>query len=221
MEPARPRPTRLVVFDLDGTLVNSRRDLADSVNAMLAENGYSPLSENEIGEMVGEGARVLVERALAARGPGAVDARDALERFLQIYDARLLDHTRAYDGIPELLKEIGPRAAMAVLTNKPLDATRRVLHGLGLSEFFRAIVGGDGPLPRKPDPAALLDLMHRFDAGPGETLLVGDSAIDLETARRARVRICIAGYGFGFRFGPDQLEGIPVARQPGDVLALI
>jgi phosphoglycolate phosphatase len=210
-----------VVFDLDGTLVNSRRDLADSVNAMLAERGDSPLSEDEIGKMVGEGARVLVARALAARGSGVVDTGDALERFLQIYDGKLLDHTRAYDGVPELLKAIAARAAMAVLTNKPLDATRRILDGLGLADFFRVIVGGDGPLPRKPDPAALLDLVYRCGANPGETLLVGDSPIDLQTGHRAGVRICIAAYGFGFRFGPEELEGVPIARQPRDVLTLV
>lgn len=219
---------RLTVFDLDGTLVDSRRDLANSINAMLAEIARAPLTVAEIGDMVGEGARVLVRRALAvsrtdpASGLGAATSRpdedQALQRFLAKYESRLLQYTRAYEGIPGLLSALAPLSCLAVLTNKPREASITILDSLGLRPYFGDIVGGDGPLPRKPDPAALFDLMRRVGATPDETMLVGDSRIDLETARNAAVRVCLAGYGFGFRFDPAELEGIPVAQHPADIL---
>jgi phosphoglycolate phosphatase len=223
---------KLTVFDLDGTLVDSRRDLADSINVMLVEIGRVPLPVGEIGDMVGEGARVLVRRALAVTSRAAGDASSgagrarpdedrALRRFLELYDTRLLEHTRPYRGVPELLAELAPVSTLAVLTNKPREASERILDGLGLRRHFGEVVGGDGPLPRKPDPAALLELMHRAGAGPDDTMLVGDSRVDLETARNARTHVCLAGYGFGFRFDPAELEGIPVARHPGEILALV
>src|SRR5437588_1269771 len=116
---------RLIVFDLDGTLVDSRRDLANSMNILLVEAGAAPLPEVTIGRMVGEGAAMLVARAFAAAG--REQPPDALDRFLAIYDDHLLDHTRPYGGIPDVLAALGSRAALAVLTNKPLRSTRRVM----------------------------------------------------------------------------------------------
>ena len=161
---------RLFVFDLDGTLVDSLRDLADSANALLASCGAPPLGEAAIGGMVGDGAATLVARAFAAAG--VAPPADALDRFLAIYDTRLLNHTRPYDGIPEVLAALGARASLALLTNKPRGATRRILAGVDLLRFFDedAIVGGDGPFPRKPDPAGLRELCARagVGAGPGD-----------------------------------------------------
>jgi len=122
---------RLIVFDLDGTLVDSRRDLAESANALLAEYGCPALDEHAIGRMVGDGAATLVARALAAAG--CPPATEALPRFLAIYNGRLLRCTRAYPGVPELLEHLAARAALAVLTNKPLAATRQILEGLDLA----------------------------------------------------------------------------------------
>jgi phosphoglycolate phosphatase len=194
---------RLIVFDLDGTLVDSRRDLTDSANAVLASYGADPLSEEVIGRMVGEGAAVLVARAFAASGRER--PADALDRFLATYDQRLLHYTRAYPKMPEVLAELQTRARLGVLTNKPLGATRRVLAGLDLARFFsdEYVVGGDGPFPRKPDPAGLHHLIAAAGATPGETVLVGDSVIDWRTARSAGTRVCLARYGFGF-------EGFPI-----------
>ncbi|MBF8301710.1 MAG: cbbZP, partial [Acidobacteria bacterium] len=185
---------RLIAFDLDGTLVDSRRDLAESANQLITELGGAPLSVDAIGRMVGEGAARLVRRALAASGadagiadaPGALPA--ALSRFLEIYDDRLLNHTRAYDGIADAVLAARRHARVAVLTNKPAGASERILAGLGLRNLFDEVVGGDGPLPRKPDPAALLALMERAGATAPNTLLVGDSTIDHHTARRASSR---------------------------------
>jgi phosphoglycolate phosphatase len=194
--------SRLFVFDLDGTLVDSLRDLADSANALLVECGARPLSEAAIGGMVGDGAATLVARALAAAA--VPPPADALQRFLAIYETRLLVHTRAYPGIPETLDALRARAALAVLTNKPRVATERILGGLNLSGFFAgdAVIGGDGPFPRKPDPKGLVHLCALAGVGADETTMVGDSAVDWRTARNAGTRLCLAGYGFGFRQFP-------------------
>jgi len=214
---------RLIVFDLDGTLVDSRRDLADSANALLTACGAAPLDEEAVGRMVGEGAATLVARAFAANG--AEPPSDALDRFLAIYNERLLNHTRPYPKIVEVLAELGARAALAVLTNKPLDATRRVLAGLDLARFFPddAVVGGDGPFARKPDPTGLQYLIAAADATPGETVMVGDSVIDWRTARNAGTGLYLARYGFGFEGFPiDQLRaGELIVDRPEHLRAIL
>jgi phosphoglycolate phosphatase len=197
----------LIVFDLDGTLVDSRRDLADAANALLARHGAAPLDEAVVGRMVGDGAAVLVRRVLAARGL-AVDAGSALELFLAEYDTRLLAHTRPYDGIPATLEALAARARLSVLTNKPTRQTIRLLEGLGLAGRFADVIGGDGPVPRKPDPEGLQALMRAAGARRDDTVLVGDSATDLRTARNAGVRVCLVRYGFGFEsIAPASLTG--------------
>jgi phosphoglycolate phosphatase len=188
---------RLIAFDLDGTLIDSRRDLADSVNQLIEELGGQPLTEEQIGGMVGEGAALLVRRAL--RAAGRDERTHALARFLEIYDRRLLTHTCLYDGIADVVQRARRWACLVVLTNKPTAPSERILTALGLRDAFAEVVGGDGAFPRKPDPAALLATMAAANVSPHGTLLVGDSAIDLETARRAGVRCCLVSYGFGFR----------------------
>ena len=196
---------RLIAFDLDGTIVDSRRDLADSANELITELGGTALPEEDIGRMVGEGAAVLVRRALAAAG--VRDVRTALARFLEIYDTRLLRHTRVYDGMAEVVRFARSIGNVVVLTNKPKAPSERILEGLGIRELFEEVVGGDGPLGRKPDPAALHALMRDCGATPQTTLLVGDSAIDHETAVRAGVRCCLVSFGFGYRnFPKDRLR---------------
>ncbi len=193
---------RLIAFDLDGTLVDSRRDLAESANELIVELGGAPLSEETIAGMVGEGAALLVQRALAA--VGVRDLRGALQRFLQIYDTRLLRHTRVYPGMDEVVRFARTAGRVAVLTNKPLAPSEQILDGLGIRDLFDVVIGGDGPLPRKPDPAALQALMREAGATPDTTLLVGDSAIDHETAVRAQVRCCLVSFGFGYRAFPAE-----------------
>jgi phosphoglycolate phosphatase len=211
----------LFVFDLDGTLIDSRRDLADAANALVVERGGSPLPVDAIARMVGEGAAVLVRRALTAAGLDP-ESPGALPRFLELYDDRLLAHTRLYDGTRETLEALATDAPLAVLTNKPARATLAILEGLGVAPFFKWIVGGDGPWPRKPNPAALEQLMTRAGTAPLQTVMIGDSAIDLATARAAGTRVCLARYGFGFNFseqdlGPDDL----LVDRPSDLVPLL
>ena len=210
----------LAVFDLDGTLVDSRRDLADSVNALLSELGAEPLSEGLIGTMVGDGARQLVERALTAAGV-KTDAAAALEAFLALYDARLLVHTQPYAGIVDLLAGLGARGVKrAVFTNKPQAAAERVLAGLDLARWFDAgVLGAEGAHPRKPDPAGLLALARDAGVNITRTLMVGDASQDVETARRAGAGMCVARYGFGFPTASMVLDGTElVIDRPLDLL---
>jgi phosphoglycolate phosphatase len=191
----------LIAFDLDGTLIDSRRDLADAANALIVELGGAPLTEEAIGRMVGEGAALLVRRALDAAGVG--DPPGGVARFLELYDARLLNHTRLYDGIADVVATARRYGRVVVLTNKPIQPSERILSALGVRDLFDELVGGDSPHPRKPDPEALLALMARAGASAERTLLVGDSAIDLETAQRAGCRCCLAAFGFGYRTLPQ------------------
>jgi phosphoglycolate phosphatase len=215
-------PRVVIVFDLDGTLIDSRRDLADATNALVAERGGTPLPVETVAGMVGEGASVLVARALTAAG---LDDRDptALRRFLELYDERLLIHTHLYEGIDEVLDALAARsAALGVLTNKPLAATREILDGLAIAHRFRWVMGGDGPQPRKPDPAGLLAICADAGVEPRDATLVGDSPVDVATARAAGTRICVARYGFGFRRGHASLDGSErFADTPLDILQLL
>lgn len=197
---------RLVVFDLDGTLIDSRRDLADSANALIAECGGQQLPVETIAAMVGEGAALLVRRLIKASGID-VDLHQALPRFLELYDERLLVHTRLYDGTREMLERLAGVAPLAILTNKPQRPSERILDGLDIAPMFRWIVGGDTPHGRKPDPAGLAHVIAAAGVGAQETLMVGDSAIDLRTARAAGTRVCLASYGFGFRTTSGLLDG--------------
>ncbi len=214
-----PPTPRLIVFDLDGTLVDSRRDIANAANLLLQRSGASPLPEEAIGRMVGEGVAVLVSRAFAAAERPVPP--DALDQFVAIYSARLLEHTRAYPGIPEVLASLARERVLAVLTNKPEHATREILEGLRLSSYFDPdkVLGGDSPLGRKPAPDGLRRLMEQAGTTAAETLLVGDSLIDWRTARAAGTDICLAAYGFGFGSVPaDVARASRVIEAPLDLL---
>src|SRR5262245_37323262 len=156
--------------------------------------------------MVGEGAAVLVRRALAAAG--VAEPSDAVKRFLDFYDLRLLNHTRPYAGVVDAVRVARRHARVIVLTNKPTRPSERILEGLALRNLFADVIGGDGPHGRKPDPQALLALMRDSGTSPDRALLVGDSAIDHETALRAGVRCCLCAFGYGFlNFPRERLTG--------------
>lgn len=211
---------RLVVFDLDGTLIDSRRDLADSANALIAERGGQELPVETITAMVGEGAALLVRRLIKASGLD-LDLREALPRFLELYDERLLVHTRLYDGTREMLERFAGVAPLAILTNKPQRPTEAILAGLHIASMFKWVVGGDTAHGRKPDPAGLAHIIAAAGASAGETLMVGDSAIDLRTARAAGARVCLVSYGFGFRTAALELDHRDwIAHSPRDIAHL-
>jgi phosphoglycolate phosphatase len=182
----------IVVFDLDGTLIDSVGDLAAAASELVTALGGRALNHSEVAAMVGDGAAVLVRRALEASGLPP-DTPGALPRFLEIYDRRLLDTTVAYPGIPETLAWLSRRARLAVLTNKPYAFSVRILEALGLSAAFDRVIGGDGPYPRKPDPGGLRALIGESP----RALLVGDSPIDYRTAVAAGRPFVWAQYGFG------------------------
>jgi len=200
--------TRLVIFDLDGTLVDSAEDIALSVNELLGELGRSPLPVEQLRGYIGNGVRKLLERTLAATAsspglPGEGELDGAVARYLPIYRRRLLDHTRAYPGVEEALRTLGRERALAVLTNKPRRESVMILEGLALYRHFRAVYGGDSFAERKPHPMGVHHLLDELGCTAAETLFVGDSAVDVRTARSASVRSCLVAYGIGYADAKD------------------
>ncbi len=184
---------RLAILDLDGTIVDSLDDLHASVNHALGTLGLPPRSREEVHGYVGEGARLLLARAVA---PHEHLLEPALAAWWPHYEAHCLDRTRAYEGVPALLAGAG--RVLAVHTNKPGALARKILDGLGLLGRFSAVLGGD-EAPRKPDPTGVRELMARAGAGPRETVFVGDSRVDVRTARAAGVALVAVTWGFGTR----------------------
>jgi phosphoglycolate phosphatase len=211
------RPVRLVVFDLDGTLVDSVQDIATATNRALAHvaPGTPPLSTAEVRGFVGEGARVLIERSLERAGIAA-RADDVLPIFLDRYRECLLATTRLYPGVAEALNALSG-LDLAVLSNKPGDLSRELLRGLGVADRFARIWGPADAPARKPDPAGLLALCRELGSPPEETVLVGDSAVDVQTGRAAGTRTVGVTYGLhpeGLRASPpdvllDDLRDLP------------
>lgn len=207
---------RLLVFDLDGTLVDSMEDLTTAVNAALAAvaPGAWPLPRARVRALIGSGARNLVARSLAAAGlEHPVD--DVLPIFLERYRGCLLDKTRPYPGVPEALDRLADRT-LAVLTNKPGDMSREILAGLGLlPRFFRVYGAGDVP-GKKPDPAGLHLLLAEAHVPAREAVIVGDSAIDIRTGRAAGVYSVGVSYGFD----PESFAADPPDLLVDDLRAL-
>ena len=205
-----------VAFDLDGTLIDSRHDLASSVNHVLRTMRLPELAPETLYGYVGDGARVLVERALGPERSARVDEGMAL--FLEWYGAHLLDATVPYPGIIELLDALAARGvAISVLTNKPIGLTRTILDGLALSGRFVGVIGGDSLPVRKPDPAGLDELRRLTGTPCDETLLVGDSTIDVETARAGGVAFCGVSWGLS----PDALLATAPERLVHDAAAIL
>lgn len=186
----------LLIFDLDGTLIDSQMDLAVSVNRAREHLGLPPLAQELIFTYVGNGAPVLVRKAL---GPGAADEEvdRALQFFLAYYREHMLDHTVLYPGVREALDIFrSHRIAMAVLTNKPAHLSQAIVDGLGLGSHFFRVYGGNSFAQKKPDPAGVEALLKESHASRQRTLMIGDSAIDVRTARNAGVRVAGVTYGF-------------------------
>ncbi len=187
----------MVIFDLDGTLVDSRVDLANSINAMLRNGGHAELPNEVIAGYIGDGAPMLVRRALGdPDDPAVVTA--ALEFFIRYYREHKLDNTYVYAGIMEALAAIQstPGRTMAVLSNKPVNPSRDIVKALGMGPFFFQVYGGNSFHTKKPDPAGVEALLAEAGMKPEETMLVGDSDIDVITARNAGIYSCGVAYGF-------------------------
>jgi phosphoglycolate phosphatase len=186
---------RALIFDLDGTLIDSKQDLIRSVNAMLVETGRKTLPEDTISGYIGHGAPVLIARALG-NGASEEQRERALKFFLAHYEEHKLDSTRAYPGVAEALKELR-ELPMAVLTNKPVRVSRRILEGLGLAKYFRAIYGGNSFETKKPDPLGAKKALEELGAAAKEAIMIGDSDVDVQTARNAGTLAAAVNYGFG------------------------
>jgi len=186
---------RALIFDLDGTLIDSKRDLILSVNAMLRELGRPELAEETISGYIGHGAPQLVGRALGGSA-SEEECQQALKFFLTYYEVHKMDTTHAYPGVPETLEKLAG-LPMAVLTNKPARISVRILDSLGLSKFFRVIYGGNSFETKKPDPMGANTILREFGAASGEAMLIGDSEVDVQTARNAGMLAASVNYGFG------------------------
>jgi phosphoglycolate phosphatase len=186
----------LLIFDLDGTLVDSEPDLRAALNEMLRERGRPPLSPRQVRRMIGDGATALVARALAAAGAGQSDAA-ALPRFLELYEANATRLTRPYPGVPETLAALrrgGYRTA--ICTNKPQRATIAVLQGLGLAALFDGVAGGDRFAVRKPEPGHLQGLIDELGGHAERAAMIGDNENDAAAARGAAVPLLLMRYGY-------------------------
>jgi phosphoglycolate phosphatase len=186
---------RTLIFDLDGTLIDSKQDLIHSVNAMLRELGRAELAEETISGYIGHGAPQLVARALG-NGCTEEERQRALQFFLGYYETHKMDTTCAYPGVAETLEKLAS-VPMAVLTNKPVRISVRILDAMGLSKYFRAIYGGNSFQTKKPDPLGAITILRELGAEPREALLVGDSEVDVQTARNAGTLAAAVNYGFG------------------------
>jgi len=196
-----PHSIRLVIFDLDGTLIDSRLDLVHSVNASLRHIGRPELAENVIASYVGDGAPVLIKRALGGEQIEEALVRRGLEFFLAYYREHKLDHTTVYDGVSEALASIqnasnGNPRKLAVLTNKPVNPSRAIVDALELRPFFAQVYGGNSFETKKPDPEGALQLLRETGVRPEQAAIVGDSHTDIETGRNAGLWTVGVTYGF-------------------------
>lgn len=191
----------LIIFDLDGTLVDSRHDIATSVNEVLSLMERPTLPNETIYGYIGDGVRRLIERSLGSSPPEAVD--QAFGMFLPVYRRHLLDTTRPYRGVRETLQELERGRTLAILSNKPTRESVSVLEGLNLRHHFDFVHGGESFPKRKPDPMGITALMKETGTTRERTIMVGDSRVDYETARNASVSVCLVSYGIGAADVPE------------------
>jgi len=216
-----PHWPRAVVFDLDGTLIDSIGDIADALNATLATRGLPALPEDQIKQMVGAGVPELVRRGLSAHGVDADDIEPFVRELVERYSAKPVACTRLYDGGAELLAGLAAREVkLAICTNKPQAITELVLEELGIKSHFGAVVGTTPDLPRKPDPAMLRAALDQLGVAAFNAIMIGDSASDVGAARALGVPIIVlrSGYGNG---APEDLGADALIDSLSEVQAAI
>jgi len=219
-----PHAIQLVIFDLDGTLIDSRLDLVHSVNAALRHIGRPELPEDVIASYVGDGAPVLIQRALGGEQVDEATVRRGLDFFLKYYREHKLDHTTVYEGITEELAAIqnsgnGTPRKMAVLSNKPVVPSRAIVKALGLGPFFSQIYGGNSFATKKPDPEGAQKLLEEYGVAPHHAAIIGDSHVDIATGRNAGM----ATIGVTYVFAPHTLQyKLPdvLVDHPGELASL-
>lgn len=186
---------KALLFDLDGTLIDSKQDLVLAVNATLRSLGRNELPADLVASYVGSGAPVLIQRVLGG-SPDSEEFQRALQFFLAYYEEHKLDFTRAYPGVREALQQLRD-IPMVVLTNKPVNISVRILEGLDLAQFFQAVYGGNSFSTKKPDPLGANTILAQLKVAPHEAVMVGDSEVDVQTARNAGMISAIVNFGFG------------------------
>lgn len=210
----------LIIFDLDGTLIDSSEDLAISMNATREHFGLPPIDPGLIYSYVGNGAAILVQRAMGGQ-VSEERLADALKFFLQFYRAHALEHTKLYPGIREAIVQLSEaKQKLAVLTNKPVRISSDIVAALGLTQHFFRVYGGDSFPAKKPDPVGVRALIQETEISAPATLMVGDSSVDVQTARNAGVRSC--GVMWGFQ--PESFELVSpdtLIRDPAELLGLV
>jgi len=224
--PFDPHSIKFVVFDLDGTLIDSRLDLVHSVNAALRHIGRPELPDDVIASYVGDGAPILIQRALGGEATDEALIRKGLQFFLSYYREHELDHTTVYEGIEDALARIqqssnGAPRKMAVLTNKPVNPSRAIVEALGLGQFFTQVYGGNSFATKKPDAEGVRKLLEENDAQPDRTAIVGDSHVDVRTGRNAGLWTVGVTYGFAPHTLGDEPPDVLVdnARELADVFS--
>lgn len=215
---------RLVIFDLDGTLIDSRLDLVHAVNAALRHIGRPELPEDVIASYVGDGAPVLIQRALGGEVVDEATVRKGLEFFLSYYREHKLDHTTVYPGIAEALAAIqnsanGNPRKLAVLSNKPVIPSRAIVEALGLGRFFSQVYGGNSFASKKPDPEGARKLLHEYGVTPQHAVMIGDSHVDMHTGHNAGMYTVGVTYGFAPHTLTEELPDVLV-DSPGELAAI-
>ncbi len=188
-----------IIWDLDGTLIDSAADLAQALNTLLREHGCAALADDQVRTMIGDGVQKLIERGFRAAGVamGGIRMQDVTARFMLIYSACATDKTRLYPGARSVLQAFSDAGVhQGICTNKPEGITKKILSSLSIAHYFDVVVGGDTTAAKKPDPLPLRSCLEALNAAPQDSMMIGDSAVDVATARAMNIPVGVASSGY-------------------------